>query len=173
MIGKFFNRVRSVFYDGLKIYFDGEPRDVMELISFDRNDHTQKIALVLNDPAEWGVIFKTGYVFSMDDFHPRLDTVDWRNYAGVLKCYRNIDGKTDGRHTELKHTHEIIRKLRKELETMRVLVHQQNKEFALGTLSENRKKEAFHNAKTFADMKKLFSEVEKPEKESMSKYFNQ
>lgn len=159
-------KLQAILAEGLQIYFDGEPRQILEVITYDYNRQMNKIALLLNDPANWGEIFKTGFIYTPEDFSPNVLDLDWRSYRGVIKCYKSLDATADGREYSLKESHAYIKKLRQENEIHKGIASQQIKEYGQEQLAEERKQETYHRAGALRDIKKLTGEVEVNKKES-------
>lgn len=170
------NRAKAILSQGQKIYFDGEPRKVVEVLTYDHNKETDKLALLLNDPARWGHIYKTGFIYSPQDFDPNPIELDWRSYFGVIKCFKNEDGLNDGRELGLKQAHKMIQKLNAENQTHKRMLHQASREYSLENINEERKEETFHKAGVLRDLKKLTHDPEiinKGESNIMKKLINQ
>lgn len=169
-------KIHAILAEGIKIYFDGDPREMCECIRYDINETSRKISLTINDPNVLGEFYETGFIFDEMDFSPPITLVNWENFFGILKCFKSKDGVNDGRTKDLKEAHAIIKKVQ---ETGNIYTHmsnQQRKEFGLQHIVDERKKETFNNAGALDSIKKLASDpipIEKQKETEISKFFNQ
>ena len=143
---------------GIKIVFLAQPREIGYLAGLDINAQ-KKVALDIRYLA--GKKNKmTGYWFNVWDFDPPLDTIDIKNYGGVVVVYKSRDGQNSFLPEALRSRIEREKTLRRIIE-----IYQKSNVELLDIIegekvSEKRKLETIDSAKQLKTLKGIVGDIE-------------
>lgn len=143
---------------GIKIVFMAQPREIGYLSGLDVNAQ-KKVALDIRYLA--GKKNKmTGYWFNTYDFDPPLDSIDIKNYGGVIICFKSRDGQNSFIPEALRIRIEREKNLRRIVDIYRKSNVELLDIIEGEKVSEKRKAETIDSAKQLKTLKSIVSDIE-------------
>lgn len=146
-------------YDARDIVFLGGQRTIRQIVGYDTNRNTKKVALFLSNPNRPGKIETTKYVFEFNDFDPPFDDVNWSTYWGVFACWKDINGMHSCIPEVMKGLHRRYTVAQQEIEMERRITTETLEDKRIKMSAGKQDDEVFRNASMLDKIKKLSNDT--------------